>query len=34
MGAIRFSLGRNTTQGEIDAVIEHLDEALAASRRG
>ncbi len=30
MGAIRFSLGRGTTQHEIDAVVEGLDSAIAA----
>ncbi len=29
MGAIRFSLGRHTTQEEIEAVVEHLARALA-----
>ena len=28
-GAIRFSLGRRTTQQEIEAVVEHLGRALA-----
>lgn len=32
MGAIRFSLGRNTTEAEIDAVTEQLAGALAAIR--
>jgi cysteine desulfurase len=27
MGAVRFSLGRATTQGEIDAVVNRLREA-------
>jgi cysteine desulfurase len=31
MGAIRFSLGRGTTHGEIDAVVERLTEVLAAT---
>ena len=30
IGAVRFSLGRNTTRDEIDAVVERLNEALAA----
>ncbi len=30
MGAIRFSLGRGTTEAEIRAVVERLDPALAA----
>ena len=30
MGALRFSLGRGTTQHEIDAVVEGLDSAIAA----
>ena len=29
MGAIRFSLGRHTTQEEIEAVVEHLAQVLA-----
>jgi cysteine desulfurase len=29
VGAIRFSLGRHTTQEEIEAVVEHLGRALA-----
>ena len=29
MGAIRFSLGRNTTLKDIDAVVEHLAQVLA-----
>jgi cysteine sulfinate desulfinase/cysteine desulfurase-like protein len=29
MGAIRFSLGRNTTLKDIDAVVEHLVQVLA-----
>lgn len=29
MGAIRFSLGRNTTQEEIEAVAEQLGRVLA-----
>ena len=31
MGAIRFSLGRVTTRDEIDAVVEHLTNILAAA---
>jgi cysteine desulfurase len=31
MGAIRFSLGRSTTEGEIDAVAERLFAALASA---
>jgi len=31
MGAIRFSLGRTTTDGEIEAVVERIDAALAAA---
>ena len=31
MGAIRFSLGRRTTQGEINAVVERLTEVLATT---
>ena len=30
MGAIRFSLGRGTTEQEIDAVLDRLDSAIAA----
>jgi cysteine sulfinate desulfinase/cysteine desulfurase-like protein len=30
IGVVRFSLGRNTTRDEIDAVVERLNEALAA----
>jgi len=30
MGAIRFSLGRGTTEAEINEVVERLDRALAA----
>ena len=29
MGAVRFSLGRHTTQEEIGPVVEHLGRALA-----
>lgn len=31
MGAVRFSLGRQTTDAEIDAVIEQLTSTLAPS---
>lgn len=31
MGAIRFSLGRSTTQGEIDTVVDQLADILAPS---
>lgn len=35
MGAIRFSLGRSTTAGEIDAVLDRLANALGqASQLG
>jgi len=30
MGAVRFSLGRGTTEAEIHEVVERLDRALAA----
>jgi len=30
MGAIRFSLGRGTTEAEVHDVVEHLDRAIAA----
>lgn len=33
LGAIRFSLGRDTTSGQIDAVVELLAERIAALRR-
>lgn len=32
MGAIRFSLGRDTTQNEIDTVVERLTAVLSAAR--
>lgn len=31
MGAVRFSLGRSTTRGEIDAVVERLTDILATA---
>jgi cysteine sulfinate desulfinase/cysteine desulfurase-like protein len=30
MGAIRFSLGRGTTEADVREVVERLDRALAA----
>ena len=34
LGAIRFSLGRNSTYDEVESVIEQLTEALACGTHG
>jgi cysteine desulfurase len=34
LGAVRFSLSRDNTQGEIDRLVETLPQIVAAARRG